>query len=125
MKSPSDTPRRARRLVPVLAATAASLALAACASSSSSSSGTTSTSAAATGGSSANRTAFVQCLKKHGITPPQGAGNGGTRTRPPSGGAPGAGIASNPTLQAAFKACGANGQHRPGSTATTRTTTTG
>jgi hypothetical protein len=55
----------------------------------------------------------VKCLQQHGVTPPPGAASGGgSRTHsgpPPAGG--GGGLSANPTLQAAFKACGATGPH--------------
>jgi hypothetical protein len=84
MNPTNRTRRRALRLMPALAAITASLALAACGSSSSSSSSTTSTSASAssTGGSSANRTALVACLKKHGITPSAHVPSGGASSTP-------------------------------------------
>ena len=118
MKYPHKTHRRARRLMPVLAAAAASVALAACGSSS------TSTTSSATGAASAssargstNRTAFIQCLKSHGIAPPPGAGSGGTHTGPPAGGF-GSG-ANSSARRAALKACGATGHFPGGRTATT------
>jgi hypothetical protein len=123
MSFPPKTPRRARALIPTVAALAATLALAACGSSSTSTtSSTTSTtaSASATGGTSANRSALFACLKKHGVTPPAhvpSGGASGTRTGPPPGGAPGAGGAGgagSSARQAAFKACGVTG-HFPGS----------
>jgi hypothetical protein len=62
----------------------------------------------------------VQCMKNHGVTPPPNAASGGTHTGPPPAGAgAGAGGANNSARQAAFKACGASGQHRPGSSTTT------
>lgn len=120
MSYPTKTPRRALRLMPALAALTASLALAACGSGSTSSSSTTATSASApaTGGSSANRAAFVQCLKNHGIALPARATSGGTSTThagPPPGGAGGA---NSSARQAAFKACGASGQRFGGSATT-------
>jgi len=76
-------------------------------------SSSTTASAAASAGTSAKRTSFVKCLQQHGVTPPAGAASGGgSRTHsgpPPAGG--GGGLSANPTLQAAFKACGAAGQH--------------
>lgn len=111
------THRRARRATLGLAAVTTSLVIAACGSSSSSSTTQTSTSttaaASASGSTSTNRTAFVKCLQQHGVTLPAGAAAGGTPAThsgtPPAGGA---GFGSgNPTRQAAFKACGATGQH--------------
>ena len=116
-----------RRLVLVLAAVAVAVAVAACGSSSSTSttksastsdpSGSTTTAS----GSSSNRSAFVACLKQHGVTlpsrpagsgPPAGGGappggggffgGGGTG----SGSGPGGFFRNNPKFQAAFKACG-------------------
>jgi hypothetical protein len=52
-------------------------------------------------------------MKEHGVTiPPHGAGNGGpaNHSGPPPGAGAGAGGGSS-ARQAAFKACGANGQH--------------
>lgn len=118
MKSPYKTHRRARRLMPVLAAGAASLALAACGSSSTSTSSATGAASASSAGGSTNRTAFIQCLKNHGIAPPPGAGKGGTHTGPPPGGF-GSG-ANSSARRAALKACGANGHFPGGHTATTK-----
>jgi hypothetical protein len=110
MRSPVNHRRRSLQLVLALAAIVASLAIAACGSSS----GTTSTSTSATssGGSTAARTALVQCLKQHGITPPAHAPGSGTGTRPAGtapAGSTGAGGAGSSARQAAFKACGATG----------------
>jgi hypothetical protein len=107
-----------RRRVPLALATlVATGAIAACGSSSGSSTSSTSSSASS---SSGNRTAFVACLQQHGVTPPPGAGNGGTRPgggnggKPPAGanggGAAAAGSGSS-ARQAALKACGATGLH--------------
>lgn len=108
MTIPHPSGARSRRLVLGIAAVASTGLIAACGSSSSSST-TTSTSAAA---SSSNRAALVKCLQQHGVTPPPGVANGakpGTHSgTPPAGGG---GFAQNPTRQAAFKACGAKGQH--------------
>jgi hypothetical protein len=108
--------------MPALAATATALALAACGGSAASTSSTTAKAASTSsaGGSSAQRTALVKCLKSHGVTPPPGAGTGGTRTRPAGGpptGASGRFGTGNPTRLAAFKACGGTG--RPGGATTT------
>ncbi len=113
-----------------LVALGAACLIAACGSSTSSSSGaasgtsSTSTVASATGsgaaGFSARRAALVACLKQHGVNvparPPGSSGGSGTSTGPrPGGGVFGGGggaffrqAASNPKLQAALKACGAN-----------------
>jgi hypothetical protein len=64
----------------------------------------------------------VQCLKNHGVTPPARPANGGTFTRPagaPPTGASGRFGAANPTRLAAFKACGAPGQHPGAGSGTT------
>jgi hypothetical protein len=108
MTLPHPHGARARRLALALATVASTALIAACGSSSSTST-TTSTSASA---SSGNPTAFIKCLQQHGVTPPAGAAKGakpGTHSgTPPVGGG---GIAQNPTRAAAFKACGATGQH--------------
>jgi hypothetical protein len=108
MTLPHPTGARARR-VALLAATVASTGLIAACGSSSSSTTSTSTSASS---SSNSRAAFTKCLQQHGVTPPPGAANGakpGTHSgTPPAGGG---GFAQNPTRAAAFKACGATGQH--------------
>lgn len=102
-----------RRLTPAAAAVAASLALAACGSSASSSSATTTrATTTATGAHAAvSRSAFVTCLKQHGVTLPARRPGGS----PPAGGgfffggAPGGGagrLRNNPKLRAAFRACG-------------------
>jgi hypothetical protein len=121
MNSIGKTPRRARRLIPGLAAITATLAIAACGSSSTTSTTTsTSASASATGGSTANRTTLVACLKKHGVTPPAHVPSGTSTNHagtPPAGGFGGGG-ANSSARQAAFKACGATG-HFGGSPATT------
>lgn len=112
MTLPHPIRSRSRRVALGVATLAASGLIAACGSSSSTSS--TTTSSASSGTTSATRTALVKCLQQHGVKPPPGFANG-SRTRPSGSGAPaagGGGIASNPTLQAAFKACGATG-HRP------------
>jgi hypothetical protein len=112
----NPTLRRARRVMLGVAALATSVAIAACGSSTGSSTTTskttTSSSAAVSAhGSSTDRTAFQKCLEQHGLTIPShpaATGTSTTHTRtPPAGGA----TASNPTRQAAFKACGATGQH--------------
>jgi hypothetical protein len=71
--------------------------------------------ASANAGTSASRTSFEQCMKEHGVTiTPHAGANGAPRahtgTRP--GVRPGSG---SPTREAAFKACGAPGQHAGGS----------
>jgi len=117
-----------RKLAPLIACVAASFALAACGSSSSgsSSSASASTKTGATG-TAAGRTKLVACLKQHGVTLPSrpggfggqrfapgggGPGTTGRGGRPPGGRRGGGGFAgrfrSDPKLQAAFKACGAN-----------------
>lgn len=112
MKTNMKIHRRALRLLLVFAAIAACLVITACGSSSTSSSSTTSTSASAatSKGSTTSRTSLEECLKKHGLTPPAHTPGSGTGTRPtgtpPAGAGGGTG---NPTLQAAFKACGASG----------------
>ncbi|TMK25047.1 MAG: hypothetical protein E6G62_06435 [Actinobacteria bacterium] len=115
MKFPKIISRRARSVLLGLAAVAACLLIAACGGSSGTSGATSSNSAASGNGStSASRTAFVKCLKEHGLTPPartSGSGTPRTRTGPPPAGF-GAG-GGNPTRQAAFKACGAPGQRQP------------
>ncbi len=109
-----STPRRARKVMLGVATLATSVVIAACGSSSSTTNTTTtSTTTAASASASANRTAFVKCLQQHGVTiPPRTASGGASTTHsgpPPSGSAgPGKG---NATRQAAFKACGAPGQH--------------
>jgi hypothetical protein len=60
----------------------------------------------------------VQCLKKHGVTPPPNARTGGTHTGQAPAAAAAGGTGSS-TRQAAFKACGANGQHFRGAPTTT------
>jgi hypothetical protein len=105
------TPRRARRLTLGLTALATSLVIAACGGSTTNT--TTSTATAASASASANRTAFQKCLQQHGVTIPQRAAGSGTSTThsgPPPAGSARAGQ-GNPTRQAAFKACGATGQH--------------
>jgi hypothetical protein len=97
----------ARRMALGVATLAASGLLAACGSSGAT--GPTGSSAAKTT-TSESRSAFVACLEKHGATPPPGLTNG-TRPRSHSGPPP-AGLASNPTRLAAFKACGASGHPR-------------
>jgi hypothetical protein len=117
MNLPNPSPRRAHRVMLGLAALAISVAIAACGSStgnSTTTSKTTTSSSAAVsahGTSPTDRTAFQKCLEQHGFTIPShpaGGGTSTTHTRTPS--AAGA-TASNPTRQAAFKACGATGQH--------------
>jgi hypothetical protein len=111
MSSPRKAPRRARALIPAFAAITATLVIAACGSSSSTTSTSSSASAASTGGSSANRTALVACLKKHGVNPPAHVPSGTSTNRtgtPPAGGFGGGGAGSS-ARQAAFKACGATG----------------
>lgn len=128
-----------RRVSLALLAIGTACLIAACGSSSS---GTTSTStvASASGSSAssfaARRTALVACLKQHGVTLPSrppgsggpGSGRTGTATAPRGGGPPAGGVffgggagggrfrqlASNPKMQAAFKACGANFRFRAG-----------
>ena len=96
---------RARRFALGAVALAASGLLAACGSSSNSSTATSASSTTTT----ASRSAFAKCLQQHGVKPPPGLANGSPpRTHsgtPPAGG----GFASNPSRQAAFKACGATG----------------
>ncbi len=114
-----NTIDRARRGAPLaLAVIAASGLIAACGSASSSSSTSTAAASASssatstTGGSSARRAALVACLKTHGVTlPARPAGgfrppSGGTGTSTTSGG--GGLFRSDPKMQAALKACGAN-----------------
>jgi hypothetical protein len=84
--------------------------LSACGSSNSSGNSTATAAGTATTGT---RAALTACLKKHGITIPQGrrgpAGGppGGVPGAPGAGGPP-AGFPGNAKFQAAFKACGAN-----------------
>jgi hypothetical protein len=108
MTFPHPSGARTRRVALGIAAVASTGLIAACGSSASSS---TSTSTSASG-STSNRAAFTKCLQQHGVTPPPGAANGakpGARSgTPPAGGG---GFAQNPARQAAFKACGATGQH--------------
>lgn len=131
MNLPTSPRPRARSVTLGVAVLAASGLIAACGSASSSSSSaaasttSTSTVASATGsgasGFSARRAALVACLKQHGVTlpsrpPGSGSGRSGTSTAPPPGGGffggGGGGrfrqAASNPKVQAALKACGAN-----------------
>jgi hypothetical protein len=100
-----------RQLLTVLVAVVASCILAACGSSSSSSSSST---RASTSGASAGRAKFAACMKAHGVTvPPRPGGGGGSGRGAPGGGGPGffggggarPGLAGNPKLQAAFRAC--------------------
>jgi hypothetical protein len=98
------------------------VAIAACGTSSSTTTTSTTTAASASATTTANRTAFAKCLKQHGVTIPQGAGSGRTQTGPPAAGATGAGGTNNSARQAAFKACGANGQHFGRASSTTATT---
>ncbi len=111
----NPTPRRARRVMLGVAALATSVVIAACGSSTGGSTTTskTATSASATasasGSSTSDRAAFQKCLEQHGFTIPShpaGTGTSTTHTGTPPAGA----AASNPTRQAAFKACGAPGQ---------------
>jgi hypothetical protein len=108
MTLPHPSGTRARHVTLGIAAIASTGLIAACGSNSSSTT-TTSTSASE---SSSNRAAFIKCLQQHGVTPPPGAANGSNSRKdlgtPPAGVA---GFAQNPTRQAAFKACGATGQH--------------
>jgi ABC-type glycerol-3-phosphate transport system substrate-binding protein len=107
------THRRARRVTLGLTTLATSLVIAACGSSSTSTTTSTTTAASASASTSANRTAFAKCMQQHGVTIPQRAAGGGTSTThsgPPPAGSAGAGQ-GNSTRQAAFKACGADGQH--------------
>lgn len=119
------------RLAALIACVAAACVLAACGSASSGSSSKAASGAAASTGGRAARSKLVACLKQHGVTlpsraggfrPSNGAGNGGGT--PPAGGPPpggagggfffggGAGgggrFRTNPKLEEAFKACGAN-----------------
>jgi|GEM_PF-3483057 len=116
---------RARRMTLGLAALATILVIvvvvvasASSSSSSSSTHATTSSPAAASASAStpANRTAFAQCLKEHGVTiAPHAQGNGtAAHSGLPPAGSAGAG-SGNSAHQAAFQACGATGQHTPGS----------
>lgn len=122
MTFPKPKSLRARRVMLGLAALATILlivvVIAVSASSSSSSSTTASSPAAASASSSggANRTAFAKCMKEHGITiAPHAHGNGTlAHSGPPPAGSAGAG-SGNSARQAAFQACGATGQHTPGS----------
>ncbi len=105
------TPRPARRAMLILTTLATTLVIAACGTSSTRSTSTTSV-ASASAGTSANRAAFAKCLQQHGVTIPQhaaGSGTPPTHSGPPPAGGAGAGKGSA-TRQAAFKACGANGQ---------------
>jgi hypothetical protein len=82
----------------------------------SSTSTSTSRPASASAGAGTNdRTAFVQCMKEHGVTiTPHAGANGAPAAHtgtPPAGTGSGSG---NPTREAAFKACGGPGQ-RPNS----------
>jgi hypothetical protein len=120
--SPGKTsPRRTHRVMLGLAALATSVVIAACGSSSTTATTSTTTAASASATATANRTAFAKCLKQQGVTIPQGAAGGRTHAGPPPAGATGAGGTNSSARQAAFKACGANGQHfgRASSTATT------
>jgi hypothetical protein len=113
------TPRRARRLMLGISTLATTLVIAACGSSSttntSANTATSSTAAAsASAGTAANRTAFAKCLQQHGVTLPKrtpGSGAATTHSGPPPAGSAGASQGSS-TRQAAFKACGVNGQHK-------------
>lgn len=106
------THRRAHRLILGLTAVVAGLVIAACGSSTTTTSTSTTTTAAASATATTTRTAFRKCLQQHGITiPTQPAGTGTSTTHsgpPPT--ASGSGTA-NSARQAAFKACGATGQH--------------
>lgn len=72
--------------------------------------------ASANAGTSASRTSFEQCMKEHGVTiTPHAGANGAPQAHtgtPPAGIRAGSG---SPTREAAFKACGAPGQHTGGS----------
>ena len=112
--------RRARRVMLGLAALAIVLVVAVMATSagnSTSTNTTTSTPAAASASAStsAGRTAFAKCMTEHGVTiAPHVPGNGTTgHSGPPPAGSARAG-SGNSTRQAAFKACGAPGQHTGG-----------
>jgi hypothetical protein len=112
--------KRARLGVPLaLAVIAAGGLIAACGSASSTSTSSAAASATAasstsSGAGTARRTALVACLKTHGVTlparpaggfrPPTGTGTGSSTTPRPNGGF----FRSNPKMQAALKACGAN-----------------
>jgi hypothetical protein len=123
MSSPIKTQRRARRLIPALAAITATLAIAACGGSSTSTTSTTTSTSASTAsasGSSTNRTTLEACLKKHGITAPAHVPSGTSTNHtgtPPAGGF-GAGAGNSSARQAAFKACGATGHFGGGSSST-------
>ncbi len=113
----NPTPRRARRVTLGVAALATTVVIAACGSSTGSGTTTSKTTpsasatASASGTSSTDRAAFQKCLEQHGFTIPSHPAGSGTSTThtgtPPAGGA----TSSNPARQAAFKACGATGQH--------------
>jgi hypothetical protein len=111
--------RRARLAMLGLAALAVVLVVVVVATSGGSSTSTSTSSpaaASASAGTNASRTAFEQCMKEHGVTiSPSAGANGAPRAR--TGTAP-AGIrtgSASPTREAAFKACGAPGQHTAGS----------
>ena len=97
------------RLPPLGSALLAAGLLSACGSSNSSGSASSTPAGAATTGT---RAALTACLKKQGITIPQGRGapGGGPPGGPgaPGTGGPPAGFPGNAKLRAAFKACGAN-----------------
>jgi hypothetical protein len=78
--------------------------------------GGSSTSKTASAGTATSRTAFVQCLKEHGVTPPAhtpGSGTSATNSgQPPAGFAAGGGSsAGSSSREAALEACGSTGQH--------------
>jgi hypothetical protein len=120
--TPHRSAHRARRCASVaLAIGALSLLLAACSSGGAATTTTTTSGGKTSGG--ASLTAFRQCLSKHGVNLPSGAGGGGGGGTPPSGGsfpeggtppsggsAPagaggGAGFTNNPKFAAAAKVC--------------------
>ena len=108
--------KRARRVMLGLAALAVVLVAVVIATSAGGSTSTNTatsspTAASASASTSTSRTALQKCLKEHGVTiAPHTAGNGTTAHSgpPPGRSASGSGNAAH---QAAFKACGAPGQH--------------
>jgi len=94
-----DRTPAARRVSLAIAAIAVCLVVAAC--------GGSTAAPTSPAPANANRTAFVKCLKEHGVAPPQHApGSAG----PPAQSGPPFGSASA-SHRAAFEACGAPGQH--------------
>jgi hypothetical protein len=114
------SPNRARRCASaVFVLGTLGLLLTACGGGSATTTTTTTTTGSKTSSGGASFTAFQQCLAKHGVNLPSGAGGGGSPPSggsfpeggtPPSGGsvpagAGGAGFSSNPKFAAAAKAC--------------------